>query len=113
LAVDRKALTVTSPTVATQVDQALNVEAGFAAKIAFHALGAVDDLTDLGELSFGQGIRLLAEVNLRFGENALGGRTTNSVNVGQSYFHPLIAGEIDSRDTSHVLPAFNFLALMA
>ena len=43
-------------TIATQVHQALDVEAHFTAEVAFDAMSAVDDLANLGHFGFGDAL---------------------------------------------------------
>jgi hypothetical protein len=106
LTMDRQALTMARAAVAAQVDEALDVQAHFAAQIAFDTMGAVDDFANLSQFGIGKRIRLLTEINLSFRQDLAGSGSSDAVDIGQSHFHPLIAWEIDSRDTSHCITFF-------
>ena len=57
-------------------------------------MDAVDDFADFRDFGFSQGIGLLAQVDLCFRQNLLGGLTADAINISECHFHPLVAWEV-------------------
>jgi hypothetical protein len=94
---------VAKTAVAANVHQTLDVHRDFPAEIAFDSHLFVDDLAKAIDLIVGQVPNSRIRVDIRPLEQLLARMQPNSVDVRQSCLNTLIAREIDSRNSRHVL----------
>src|SRR3954452_13765290 len=96
---------VAHATVGPDLHQALDVLGALAAQIAFDREVVVDRVSELRHLVLGEitdiGVRRDAELR----EQLVGGRTTHSVDVGESDLDALVERDVDPGDTSHLPPS--------
>src|SRR5690349_16196922 len=96
-----QALPMAGATVAAQINESLDIHASFTSQISFYSESPVDDFTNLSDFGLGQRIGLLIQLYVCLSEEPPRHWAPNPKNIGERYFHPFIAREIDSRDTSH------------
>src|SRR5476651_124113 len=84
LAMDRQAAAMAQAAVAGEVHQALDVHRHFATQVAFDGIVLVDRLTDADHLVVGQRIHATRLVDPHLGQNLLGFRQADPVDVLQS-----------------------------
>src|SRR5262249_34688982 len=101
LTADRKALAVTLTTVRTEVDETLDREGNFTAKIAFDASVLLEDFAQLLHVGFGKIVGLLVRIDSRRLAELLRGRLADSVNVGQRDFDALRPRKVNTSETCH------------
>src|SRR5215211_6123653 len=102
LTVDGKATAVPQALVAADLDLALDVRRDFAAEVTFDLHVAVDERPQLRDLVLGE------VAHARVGRDAdaiadpLRGRAADAEDVGERDLQPLLAGDVDSRDSSQL-----------
>jgi hypothetical protein len=92
---------MTQPSVRTRIDQPLNVQGHFLAKISFDPVITLDDFPQFNDLVFAQILDPDCPIDARFLENLRRGSSSDSIDIGQSYVYPLAPRQIDSSNTSH------------
>src|SRR5436305_3891296 len=105
LAADRQALAVAQAAVAGEVHQPLDVHRGFAAEVAFDLVVLVDRFADVEDFLVGQVLDPLFAADAELLRDLLGGRATDSVDVGERDFDALGGGDVDPGDTCHSSPS--------
>src|SRR5262249_21288696 len=106
LPADRQALAMAQAAVATKIHQPFDVQLNFSAQIAFDHVVAVDDFADLEHL----GVRQLRHPTLRrqinLAHDILGNLGPDAMDILQRYNDALVGGQIDARDTSHLVSPY-------
>jgi len=93
---------VTDATVGLNLYQTLDVTIDGAPQIALDAEVPLDDFAQLGGIRFGKipNARILGQLSAN--QNLLSGGGADAINVGESGFEPLVAGQINASNSCHV-----------
>jgi hypothetical protein len=111
LAVDGQVAAVAHTAVTPDFDQALDIELLLTAKIAFNRKVFIDVITQRSHFSFGEVFNARVGIHLRSSQNLLGASQTNSKQVGQANFNPLIAREVNTFNSCHIFLPLSLLML--
>ena len=87
--------------VGADFDLAANVSCNLAAKITFNLVVAFDEVTKCHELLVGQVLDAGVRVDAGSSEGFVCTGLTHAVDVSESNFHALFAGNINSSETCH------------
>ena len=87
--------------IAPDIHQHLDVLRDFPAKITFDLAFAFDDLAKANYLRISEKIRLRRGVELRLAADVAGRAASDAVDVRQRDLDPLVAREVDPRDSRH------------
>src|SRR6185312_770004 len=102
LAADREALAVAQTLVAPDLHLAADVGGHFAAEVALRLVVGVDPVAQLEQVVFGQVLDADVRGDPGPGAGSLRPGTADAVDVGQRDLHPLLTGEVDSDEASHL-----------
>ena len=102
---DRQATTVAKTLVRANFDLAANVSLNLAAKVALNLEVRFDVFTELDEIFLGGVLHADVRADARRFEGLGGAGATDSVNVGKCNLQSLLAGEVDTGHTCHVVGA--------
>ena len=110
LAANGQAATMTQPSVATDLHEALDVLRNLAVQVTFDGEVLVDVFADLLQIVFGDILDTDVRVNAGLCNDLLGGRVADAVNVGQTDLDALLAREVDAEKTSHGISSSLFFS---
>src|SRR5919197_2216440 len=102
LTANREAATMTNAAIAPDLRQALDGLGPLAPQVAFDLEIRVDVVAELRNLLVGQVAHFLVRREPERGADLARGRLTDSVDIGQPDFEPLLVREVDAGDTSHL-----------
>ena len=92
LATDRQRAPVTQPAVTPQVHQTLYVHRDFCTQNTFHLVLGVNNLANAVNLGFGKVIGFGARIDIDLGENTIGCRSPDSINICKAYLNTFTPG---------------------
>src|SRR5579863_1403689 len=95
LAVHRKTAPVAHAAVAADLLQALDVLRALASQVTLDDDGVVDEVAQLHDLFLGEIADLAIRLDPDLGQQPVGGRTTDPVDVGQADLDTLVEGDVD------------------
>src|SRR3954467_9550902 len=103
LTADREALAVTATLVAADLDLAPDVGLDLTAEVTLDLdlVVALDRVTELDQLFVTQLVDAEVGVHAGLGENLLGARTADAVDVGECDLDALVAREVDTNEACH------------
>src|SRR6266496_3308669 len=101
LAADGQALAVADAAVAPDVHEALDAHGDLATQVALHLVLALEDVADAARLIVAPVLDALVGVHAGFGEDLLGRRDADPVDVLNRDLAPLVTRQIHSGDTCH------------
>jgi hypothetical protein len=104
LAVDREALAVAQTLVATDLHLALDVLRDLAAEVTFDLHVLIDVGTEPRDFLFGEITHACVARHAGRVANLLRHGAADAVDVSERDLQPLLAGDVDSRDSSHRAP---------
>jgi hypothetical protein len=81
---------MSQPSIAAQVHEPFNIHGHFSPQITLDFVIGVNSLPDPCDLVIGQFVRLGAEFHTRFGQDGLGTRAADTINISQGDFYPLV-----------------------
>jgi hypothetical protein len=87
---------VTQSTIATDLGKSLNIHGNFPSQITFNDKIAIDYLPHSRHLRLGQILHPCIGMHLSFGQNLVAASPPNAVDVRQTDFYPLVAGNVDT-----------------
>jgi len=99
----RKTLSVPETPVTADIHETLNIETDFSSKSTFDFIFGFNNIPDLSQFFLIEVINEPHRINLRFFADCIGGRATDSVDIGQCNIDMLVR-EVDSRNSSHSSP---------
>ena len=82
--------------VRTDVDEPLDIHRHFAPQYTLHPVLRLDDSSQLGDVLIGERMHASVGIHSAFLQYGPGGRETNSIDICQTYFNPLVSGQIDA-----------------
>jgi hypothetical protein len=94
---------MTQAAVTANLDQALDIHLRLATQVAFHREVLGDVLAQRGRIRFAQVFYPGIGTNLGGGQDFTRACRSDPIDIGQTSFHPLIAGQINAFNTSHSL----------
>ena len=89
--------------IAADFHQALDIQGNFAAQIALHLQVVLDIFAQLADFIFGKILHARVGIHLGFLEDLLGHRRPNAKDVRQTNLDALFSGQVNTRNTCHVL----------
>ena len=92
---------------ATDFDLALDVGLNFAAKVTFDGDVLVNPTTKLVDFFVGQVANTRVRTDVEIGAHALCSRLADAKDVGERNLQPLLAGNVNSRNTGHAVSLFS------
>ena len=92
---------MTSSAVRSDFDQTFDIQVHFAAKVTFNRYIFVDSRSEFVDFRFGQIFNARVRIDIEVLEQLLCCRASNTVNVSQADFYSLIAGKVDTGNSSH------------
>ena len=104
LTTDRQPLAMPQSAETAEVHQALDVHRHFAPQIAFDLVSSFDHFANPARLVIGEILGSNRELNSSRCADVVRGFLPDAVDVLKRDHHPLLRGEIDASDTSHILP---------
>jgi hypothetical protein len=90
--------------VTTNLLQALDVHRDLTPQIAFNSIVPTNDFAQTADFRLRQIFDPRVGVNARLAQDVPTGRPTNAVDIGQSNFNPLVSGQVNSSNSSHLSP---------
>src|SRR5690606_12059710 len=102
LAADRQSLAVANAAVAADFHEPLDVHGHFPAQVAFHLHVLLDAVAQPAHFVFRQVAHAGIRADAGFRQDALAGRFSDAVNVGQADFHPFFAGKVNTSNACHL-----------
>src|SRR3972149_521124 len=103
---------VPDPLVAADLDLPLDVLGHLSTQVTFDLVLTVDELTDLADLFLGEVADARRAVQAGPGHDLRGPRRADAVDVAERDVHPLVTGEVDTCDTSHLRAPSSALCLL-
>ena len=104
LAADRQVAAMAQAAVRADLDEPLDVQRDLAPEVALDLVAPVDELAEPVDLLLGQVADPRVGVDVRLGQDLLGGRQADPEDVGEGDLDPLLAGDVDAGDACHRLP---------
>jgi hypothetical protein len=101
LAANRQRAAMAQTTVGTEIHETLDVHRGFAAKIAFHLIVAVDGFADRKNLGVSQLMHAALCRDTDLLDDLLSEFRTDPVDIGQSDDNTLLSRDVDASYTGH------------
>jgi hypothetical protein len=90
--------------VTTDLLQALDVHRDLTPQIALNPIVSTNHFAQTADFRLRQIFDPRVGVNVRLAQDVPTGRPTNAIDVGQSDFHSLAPGQINSSNSSHLSP---------
>src|SRR4051794_1143802 len=101
LAADRQVATMAHPSVRADLDEPLDVQRDLAAEVALHLVAPVDQLAEAVDLLLREVADAGVGVDVRLGQDLLGGGQADPEDVSEGDLDPLLAGNVDAGDACH------------
>ena len=96
---------MTQATVAADFGEPLDVHRGLTAQVTFDGVLVLDDFTELCFVIFGQVLDAGIRVDTGLCQDLLGSGQANALDIGQSNFNSLFAGQVNTSNTCHASSA--------
>jgi len=90
--------------VAPEIHKSLDVHIDIAPEVSLRFVRVIDHLANLGHIHFRELIRIHTRVQTDLANYLLRRSPSNTVNIGQRYFHSLVSWKVNSCNTRHDFP---------
>ena len=100
---DRQATAMTDATVAADFAQALDVHSGLTAQVTFDGEVMLDCITQLSFLLLSQILNTDVGIDLSHFQNLCSACRSDTIDISQGNFNPLVTGKVNTRNTCHIL----------
>ena len=94
---------MTHAAIAADFHKALDIERYVTAQVALHLEVMLNVFAQLADFVLGEILYAGVRIDAGFGNNLLGSGQADAIDVGQAYFHALLSGQVNARNTCHVL----------
>jgi hypothetical protein len=101
---DRHTASVSKTAIASDIHQSLDVHLDFTPQVAFDNEIALNDFTQASDLGVRQIAHACSRINVYLIEDCGAGRIPNAVDVGQANVDRFVSWNINTGNTSHLIP---------